>query len=334
MRSTKINLKILALCGFGFSILGTGSAMAEQAMLAPFSPTLAVVGSPLQLQQFKEFTILVGEHLNLFSHLPNQQSSALKVVLLPSPTEPGGDPAFLLDTKVLLMGPLAQCQNSESVNFNSVNLHEFAHSVFAPNFYKALHLTGEVPPAERYDAANARNNPDFELTKRSAPRDLAAPFDEVFADAFAVLAMNDPKAVQIPLTACGTYDVLRDFSAQYSPLGWDEGTLKPISFILSSGNFYDKSGSQTQPQALFIDAKVHNILSPFRSVIWSELFCLRSKKIPDSEAVILAATFNASIKVIQQLYAKNLNFGQWFEISKEELNQNVIGEFKDLLRDL
>lgn len=320
--------RILNLC-----LLLTLSAKAQLREVGPFSSNLKITGSTTQIQEFQRFQGLAAQKMRLLSHLAIQKSAAVEVQLLPLIDSPGTDPGYLPEAKVLQLGPLAECQSTSPVDFTAVNLHEFAHSIFSPNFQRVFKITSEAPLAERYDSKSARKDPRAELEKLATLRDLAAPFDEVFADAFAVLALNDPKALQTPLTECGTADVLRDFSAGYPVRGWDEGSLKPISLPISSGNAYEiPGGGSTETQFLFIDAKVHNVLSPFRTVIWNEFQKLKSRKTADAESRIIAATFNASVKIIGQLQSEKLTFEKWFAISKEELNKRVIVEFRNQLK--
>lgn len=280
---------------------------------------------PTSLSFFK----LVDKHKNLFEFLPITRSGMNKITILPHLDYPNADPGYLLETKNLLIGPLADCDQSVDIDFSAIYLHEYAHTVFTENFYLAFGLRGEDSIGKRYNP----NQPTLsdkagELAKVVTPRDLIQPFDEVFADVFAALALDNPSALQKTLISCGALDVARDFSTNYRPEGWTGGTLKPTLLPLFS-NHYSGSPISTTGQSLLIEAKVHNVLSPFRSHIWSHY--LKSHHLPFIKSKIIMWSYLVSIHVTQQLYNKKITYDEWFQISKEDLNLLAMREFDRLI---
>lgn len=280
-------------------------------------------------QTLSDFTNLVNKNENLFNFLPITKSGLKNIIILPHAQFPGVDPGYMLEEKTLLVGPLVKCDQEDELDFSPIHLHEYAHTVFTENFYLSFHLKGEAILEERYSPTKKTlADKTAELNKPVTPRDLIEPFDEVFADLFAALALDNPSALHQVLVACGVQDVARDFASNYNLEGWNQGTLKPTLLPYSS-NYYSSVPNSGFGQNLFLDAKVHNVLSPFRSHIWKQYLALKGTPLIKNR--MLKLTFQVAINVTRQLYDQKTTYGDWFQVSKEDLNRRAINELDDLI---
>jgi hypothetical protein len=180
--------------------------------------------------QFARFLQVASDNLHLFDLMPIRRSTIREVVLLPDGRYPSYDPSYIYVGSVLLVGSLTQCEAEREQGFVAVNLHEYAHSIFAANVYRTFRIDAVSAYQGRYDPQAAfaeKGVRGGELDKLVPIGELVSPFAEVFADAFTALALADPKAVATALRDCGHAN-LRDFDEPYDASSWDGGGLSDL----------------------------------------------------------------------------------------------------------
>lgn len=250
----------------------------------------------------------IRENQFLLEFLPIQTSSANKLVFLPKSGYFA--PYYEPKSRELVMGSPEACPSGNLPSFLPSNIHEYAHSIFTPNLYKAFGLTREPTLKEMYNVVRAvLKDRAAELKLRVPIRELSSPFDELFADLYTALVLDRPDAINIMTLECMGGSVFRSFTTPYEVSDWDGGSLKPKSAIHS--------------------ANYHEILSPVRPILWSTYNDLRSSNIPNPGAHVIQAFFLAMVDIVGELYDSEITYDSWFNISKESLNQKTIDRFKD-----
>lgn len=250
---------------------------------------------------------LIDKNFAIFSLLDSTVSSA-KLLFVTDDVR--FQPAFDLKDFSLTLGPITACPSGKLPDHVGTDLHEYAHSIFTANLYKTFSLDREPTTKEGYSFAHAvLRDPEIELSKLVTIRDLSAPFDELFADTFAVLALENPQAISAPLSICGgeSYQGYRDFSGRYPVEGWSHGYLKP--------------------QSLLTGANAHDILAPARPIIWNTYLELRAKGFANAKAIVIKRLYDASAKIIKNLTEAKTTYRQWFDTDKPALNRVLIEEF-------
>ncbi|HWU43069.1 MAG TPA: hypothetical protein VN132_06515 [Bdellovibrio sp.] len=312
-------------------LLFSSLSRAESISATSFAQSVQVQGSQGHEEFLKQFLSKIADASYLFEKMPIAKSSAERLVVLPSEKYEGSDPAFLLNEKTLLIGALSDCENVEESKFMALSLHEFAHSVFTPNFYYQFSLKAEEPIEERFNAkAITQPESEKELDKLATLRDLTAPFDEVFADTFAVIAMNDPSSVANELNQCGRAGENRDFSKIYPAATWDEGRLRPFYLVNISQHPWEEKSPEDQ--GILFDASPHDVLSPLRTQVWQTYSSL-DKNIGSCRSgdLVMSTLFEASVQIVKQMRDKKMKYREWFGMSKPALNEQVIQRFKELI---
>jgi hypothetical protein len=278
------------------------------------------------------FLQVASDNLHLFELMPVRHSPIREVVVLPDKRYPSSNPAYFYVEAILLVGPLVECEPEPEQGFASVNLHDYAHGIFAASFYRGLGLDPSAYEG-RYDPRAAFAEKDVsrgELDKVVPYGELARPFEEVFADAFAAFALADPKAVATALRDCGHFN-LRDFDEPYDASSWDEGDLKPFVIRLPAPNPYQSRSSTEGPSFYVVTPNVQEVLSPLRSAVWRAYTRLKSRGVTRPGAIVLKAIHCAAVIVARDQHDSGIRYRSWFAISRAKYNELAIMRFEECM---
>jgi hypothetical protein len=203
---------------------------------------------------------------------------------------------------------------------------------FAASFYRGLGLDPSAYEG-RYDPRAAFAEKDVsrgELDKVVPYGELARPFEEVFADAFAAFALADPKAVATALRDCGHFN-LRDFDEPYDASSWDEGDLKPFVIRLPAPNPYESRSSTEGPPFYVVTPNVQEVLSPLRSAVWRAYTRLKSRGVTRPGAIVLKAIHCAAVIVARDQHDSGVRYRSWFTIPRPKYNKLAIKRFDECM---
>jgi len=252
----------------------------------------------------------IAGNLQIFSYMDARDSVARTVSITSMKDRL---PRFNPNDAKLVLGPILGCPTGVTPDHLATDLHEYAHTIFTANLYKSFALLGEPTREERYNfSISLHLEAQLELEKRVSVRDLSLPFDETFADTFAVLSLEDPRAMANPLSQCLGFPIPRDFTGDYATETWQGGSLKP--------------------ESPFVGAKVHEILSPIMPQLWRAYLDLKDEKGKSvAKAIVLKSFYDASVRVIRDLSERKFTYKQWFEIDKPTLNGALIKAFLEEL---
>ncbi len=301
-------MKIFSLL-LGVLLICYNNSAEANGLDSSFFKNLTEVSGSIKSEYSLQLIEQINKSISLFRFFEVQESGAKKIVFLPGPAGSAQIGQFDLKTMTLTVGPTMGNTCPTGYNGTSIaeDLHEMAHSVFTPNLYKKFGLTREPDPiVEGFSITHAvLVSEEKEMSKVVTIRDLSAPFEELFADFFAVLVVEDPFAMTSGLQKCSGKEQPRSFVGNYNAETWDGGSLKPKS--------------------MFIAANVHDVLSPSRPKLW-ELYLNLTQKfdIQTSKRMALAAMFDSSIELIEVLSNRKITYAEWFRISKSDLNKELI----------
>lgn len=180
--------------------------------------------------------------------------------------------------------------------------HSFAQPIFLQNFNSEIFESRESLRVLK----NFRQYPTFtdkDLDQHRLPvLAILEPFDELIADAVAVLVLEDPDAMKKAIQGC-RFDNPRMYRTFRS-------TTPTWNYKVFDSLFAER----------------HVVMNPSRSVIWSSYKA--SAKDQCDKAAILKASVNASIEQAQEIQAKRLTLLDWRNYNFALLNQSWIRNFQ------
>lgn len=252
--------------------------------------------------QYETFLKTIAEHFEAFSKLDQPQSEAEIVNLSFAKNEMSN--SYDREAKTLFMGKDSCTTGAKDIDYLAVQIHEYAHSIFAPNFTSRFRAS-IMATAQNHKEYFRRVLKYHGLPDEKKPAEVIAdtstlsmPFDEFFADAAAVLILNDPQALSGFFEKCSDLQNMRDFSFDYPLEQWNVGKL---------GGLFDRR---------------HEVLNPTRSFVWKYYSAHREQK--DIVPRIIGAIFDASSQIIHELEERQVTFEQYALIDQAELNRKMI----------
>jgi hypothetical protein len=232
------------------------------------------------------------EEAKYFSSVLPAQSTHLKTITINTKSR-----SQYYEGKISIQTACKDGRRLPSLQYLPVMLHEYAHTLFEVNLEHFL-LTEKNESAhyeEKFDDGEKSVNYNVPI----GIVDLAAPYNEFFADVFAVLTLDDPKAMSDFFLACNELKNHRDFSYDYIL----DPTKKPIDLV-----------------SVFTD--IHLPLDPARTFLWQRYIELGPR--PDAKRLIFNAVFMASVETVADLYHSKTLYKDWSKMDLVKMNKNFI----------
>lgn len=183
-----------------------------------------------------------------------------------------------------------------SMEYLPVLLHEYAHTLFEVNIE---HFLGQ----EKLESAD--NDKKFDDGEKSPNWnvpvgiiDLGAPYNELFADVYTVLLLDNPTAMSDFFEACNDLANHRNFSWVY--------TIDPAKPTLDL-------------TAMFTDT--HTVLDPVRTFVWRKYMMSDDVNIRER---LVHAVFMASQEAIGDYYHRKTTYREWSKMDLVEMNSDLI----------
>ena len=288
-----------------FAIFCSDLALAQESLPSILKNVKVVLGKTND--DFNESLQLIEKNKKMFSRFDVQESEAEKLSLSLDGTSITSN-AYDHNTRTLSVG-YQQCSTKPMYSI-AIFLHEFAHSIFRPNFAAAM-------AEELFIGKNYQRDHDIAVLTsispiwQAMPVDVVSmmlPFNELFADTYAVLISDDPKIMSAFFHQCLDEVNLRDFVTPYDIETWDVGPLT---------GFFDRR---------------HEALNPARYYIWKK-YDSELKSSPNGKARLLHAIFLSSVEIVRDLFAKKTTYEQWSKINQSLLNKKFISTIEKHLQN-
>lgn len=184
-----------------------------------------------------------------------------------------------------------------STEYLPVLLHEYGHTVFEINLEHFL--LKEKTESEHYEDKFDDGEKTFNYNVPIGIVDLAAPYNEYFADVYAVMTLRNPTAMSDYFLACNGLEHHRDFTWNYTV-----DPQHPVSDLT----------------AIFTD--VHLTLDPSRTYIWKRYQQMGGRA--EARAQIINAVFMASQSAIADDYHGGALYKDWAHMDVEKMNADFI----------